>query len=55
MMRAMAETYQNNEQEPTLAEEEYKLLDKRRKAHFEYRSKSYNWEQVKQQARNAVK
>ena len=53
MMKALAESYQNDEQELTLSEEQYQMIDKRREAHLKGESKSSTWEQVKQNARNA--
>ena len=53
MIKALAESYQNDEQELTLSEEQYKMIDKRREAHLKGESKSFTWEQVKQNARNA--
>tara|TARA_R110002049_G_scaffold66281_1_gene173168 strand:- start:868 stop:1101 length:234 start_codon:yes stop_codon:yes gene_type:complete len=53
MIKALAETYQNDEQELTLSEEQYQIIDKRREAHLKGESKSFTWEQVKQNARNA--
>jgi putative addiction module component (TIGR02574 family) len=53
MIKALAETYQNDEQELTLSEEQYQMIDKRREAHLKGESKSFTWEQVKQNARNA--
>lgn len=53
MMKALAETYQNDEQELTLSEEQYQMIDKRREAHLKGESKSFTWEQVKENARNA--
>ena len=53
LMKAVAESYQNDEQETTLTEHQYQLIDKRREAHLKGDSKSYSWEQVKQNARNA--
>lgn len=55
MMKALAESYQNDEQELTLSEEQYELIDKRRKAHLKGESQSFTWEQVKQNARNAAR
>ncbi|PQJ80310.1 addiction module protein [Polaribacter porphyrae] len=54
MMKALAESYQKDEQEVTLTEEQYQMIDKRREAHLKGESKSFTWEQVKQNARNAV-
>ncbi len=54
MIKALAESYQNDEQELTLTKEQYQLIDKRREAHFKGESKSFTWEQVKQNARNAT-
>ncbi|MGZ0015656.1 hypothetical protein [Yeosuana sp. AK3] len=53
MIKALAESYQNDEQELTLSEEQYQMIDKRREAHLKSESKSSTWEQVKQNARNA--
>jgi putative addiction module component (TIGR02574 family) len=54
MMKALAESYQNDEQELTLSEEQYQIIDKRREAHLKGLSKSFTWEQVKQNARNSA-
>ena len=54
MIKALAESYQNDEQELTLSEEQYKLIDKRREAHLKGESESFTWEQVKQNARKAA-
>ena len=54
MMKALAESYQKDEQEVTLTEEQYQIIDKRREAHLKGESKSFTWEQVKQNARNAA-
>jgi hypothetical protein len=40
--------------EVSLSEEQYQIIDKRREAHLKGESKSFTWEQVKQNARNAV-
>lgn len=40
--------------EVALSEEQYQIIDKRREAHLKGESKSFTWEQVKQNARNAV-
>ena len=53
MIKALAESYQKDEQELTLSEEQYRMIDKRRQAHLKGESKSLTWEQVKQNARNA--
>lgn len=54
LMKALAESYQKDEQEVRLTEEQYQIIDKRREAHLKGESKSFTWEQVKQNARNAV-
>lgn len=54
MMKALAESYQKDEQEVTLTEEQYQIIDRRREAHLRGESKSFTWEQVKQNARNVV-
>lgn len=53
MIKALVESYQNDEQELLLSEEQYKMIDQRREAHLKGESKSFTWEQVKQNARNA--
>lgn len=53
MIKALAESYQDDEQELMLSEEQYRKIDKRREAHLKGESKSFTWEQVKQNARNA--
>jgi len=53
MMKALAESYQNDEKELTLSEEQYQMIDKRREAHLKGESASFTWEEVKQNARNA--
>jgi putative addiction module component (TIGR02574 family) len=54
MIKALAESYQNDEQELSLSEEQYQRIDKRREAHLKAKSKSFTWEQVKQNARKAA-
>ncbi|MCM4171273.1 hypothetical protein DHD32_07260 [Arenibacter sp. TNZ] len=53
MIKALAESYQNDEQELTLSEEQYQMIDERKEAHLNGESNSFSWEQVKQNARNA--
>lgn len=53
MIKALAESYQKGEQEVTLTEEQYQIIDNRREAHLKGESKSFTWEQVKKNARNA--
>mgnify|MGYP000190421095 FL=1 len=53
MIKALAESYQNDEQELTLSEEQYQMIDKRKEAHVNEESNTLTWEQVKQNARNA--
>jgi phosphoribosylanthranilate isomerase len=55
MMKALAESYQADEQELALSEEQYQMIDKRRESHLKGESKSFTWDEVKQNARNAVK
>ncbi len=38
-----------------LTEKDYSVIDKRRNAHLEGRSKSFGWDEVKQQARDSNK
>jgi len=54
MMKALAESYQNDVEEITLSDEQYLMIDKRREAHLKGDSKSFTWEQVKQNARKAI-
>ncbi len=54
MMKALAESYETDEQELALTEEQYQMIDKRREDHLKGESKSFTWEEVKQNARNAV-
>lgn len=54
MMKALAESYQKDEQELSLNKEQYQIIDKRREAHLKGESKSFTWEQVKQNAQNAA-
>lgn len=53
MIKALAESYQKDEQELTLDEEQYQMMDRRREAHLKGESKSLTWEEVKTNARNA--
>ena len=53
-MKALAESYENDEQELTLSEEQYEMIDKRREAHLTGLSKSFTWEEVKQNAKKAT-
>ncbi len=52
MMKALAESYQNDQNELSLSEEQYQIIDKRREAHLNNTSKSYTWQEVKKNARN---
>lgn len=54
MIKALAESYQKDEQELTLSDEQYQMIHKRREAHLNGESKSFTWEQVKKNARNAI-
>ena len=52
----MAENYQKDTQEGfVLSKEQYQGIDRRRELHQKGKSKSFTWEQVKQNARNAIK
>lgn len=53
MIKALAESYQQDELEVTLTKEQYHMIDKRREAHLKGDSKSFTWNQVKDNARNA--
>ncbi len=56
LVNALAESYQEDEQEGiTLNEKQYEIIDKRRESHLQEKSQSFTWEEVKQNARNAVK
>lgn len=52
MIKAIAESYENDDQELKLSEEHYRMIDERREAHLKGESISFTWEQVKQNARN---
>ena len=52
MMIALAESYQNDEDELILSAEQYEMIDKRRDSHLKGENKSFTWEEVKQNARN---
>ncbi len=48
MIKALAESYQSDDQETfTLSEEQYQIIDKRREAHLKIESQSFSCEQVK--------
>ncbi len=53
LIKALAESYQKDEEELALSEEQYKMIDKRREAHLKGESKSFTWDEVKENARNA--
>ena len=48
MIEALAETYQNEVDRPSLSEEQYEILDAQREAHLKGESRSLSWEEVKQ-------
>lgn len=52
IVKAVMESYR--EDEFTLTEEQYKILDQRRERHLKGESKSFTWEEVKQNARRAT-
>jgi putative addiction module component (TIGR02574 family) len=54
MIKALVESYKIDKQELTLSEKQYQIIDKRREAHLKGKSKSFTWEQIKQNARNAT-
>jgi len=54
MMKALAKSYQNDEEELALSKEQYQMIDKRREAHINGKSESFTWEQVKEKARKAA-
>ncbi|NJY63383.1 addiction module protein [Salinimicrobium sp. CDJ15-81-2] len=53
MIEALAETYQNEAQEPSLSEEQHEILDDRKEKHLSGRSKTFSWEEVRQNARKS--
>lgn len=53
MMKALAETYQNDDAETSLTDEQYNIIDKRREAHLKGKSNSSTWEEVQQDARHS--
>lgn len=55
-MKALAESYENqNDSIYTLSEKQHGILDRRRRKHLAGESKTFIWEQVKENARNAKK
>lgn len=54
MMKALAENYLLDEQGTTLSEAQYEITDKRRVAYLKGESKSFTWDQVKENARNGI-
>jgi hypothetical protein len=55
MIIALAESYHSLQQNDTfLNDEQYALIDERRELHRKNESKSFTWEQVKENARKAV-
>jgi phosphoribosylanthranilate isomerase len=54
MIKALAESYQKDEQELALSEEQYHIIDKRRESDLKGESKSHTWEEVKKNARKAT-
>lgn len=55
MIKALAESYQEDEPTLSLSQENYKRMDTRRGTHLSGESKSFVWEEVKLNARNAAK
>ncbi|UZH56028.1 hypothetical protein JRG66_03925 [Salinimicrobium tongyeongense] len=53
MLEAIAETYENEANEPILDEGDYQILDSRREAHLKGESKSLSWEEVKRKIKSA--
>lgn len=53
LLKALAESYESDEDEAALSEEYYTILNNRRAAHNAGVSNSYTWEEVKNNARNA--
>ncbi len=51
MVKAVMESYRD--EEFTLSESDYKILDQRRERHLKQESTSFSWQEVKQNARNA--
>ncbi|WP_233194467.1 addiction module protein [Aquimarina sp. I32.4] len=50
IVKAVMESY--HEDEFTITEEQYKIIDQRRERHLKGKSKSFTWEEVKQSARD---
>lgn len=53
MLEVIAETYENEVNEPILDEDQYQILDSRREAHLKGESKSLSWEEVKRKIKSA--
>lgn len=52
IIKALAQSDLNDEKELTLSEKQYQMIDKRREACLKGKSKSFTWEQVKENTRN---
>jgi len=57
MLRVFTEliSFKNTEEEPNIPQSFYEELDMRRERHLKGESKSYTWEEVKNQARASAK
>ena len=56
LMKALAESYENHDSSTSsLSERHYEILDERRRSHLAGESKSFTWDQVKKNVRNAEK
>lgn len=53
MIKVLAESYQNDEQELTFSEEQHQMIDKRKESHLNGENNSFSRGQVKQNARKA--
>ena len=54
LVNALAESYQEDkEEEYSISEKQYEIIDKRRESHLKGESKSFTWEEVAKKARKA--
>lgn len=55
MIKALVESYQEEEVNPDVSEDHYKEVDRRREEYLADPEDSYTWEEVKESIRNAAK
>lgn len=55
IIKALIESYREEEDHPKLNEDHYREIERRREAYLEDPEDSYTWDEVKQSIRNASK